>query len=103
MKIVNKPFLQFIYSCLLCGVPQYSMNPLNQNRILAELNVKPYSTYINYKLNQSQVNLLNNYIKEYNDDLDIVPIKLSKYSYPNYYLSINMYNAITVILCDIYQ
>ena len=40
MKIVNKPFLQFIYSCLLCGVPQYSMNPLNQNRILAELNVQ---------------------------------------------------------------
>ncbi len=51
MKIVNKPFLQFIYSCLLCGVPQYSMNPLNQNRILAELNVEKYSSYITYKLN----------------------------------------------------
>jgi len=98
MKIVNKPFLQFIYSCLLCGVPQYSMNPLNQNRILAELNVQQYSSYVNYKLNDTQVNVLNNYIKEYNDDLDIVPIKLSKYSYPNYYLSVNMYNATSPIM-----
>ena len=44
MKIVNKPFLQFIYSCLLCGVPQYSMNPLNQNRI--EFVVKFYDNPI---------------------------------------------------------
>ncbi len=98
MKIINKPFLQFIYSCLLCGVPQYSMNPLNQNRILAELNVKPYSTYINYRLNNNQVNILNNYIKNYSEELNIVPIKLSKYDYPHYYLSINMYNATSPIM-----
>ena len=98
MKIVNKPFLQFIYSCLLCGVPQYSMNPINQNRILAELNVKPYSTYINYRLNNNQLNRLNNYIKNYSNDLEIVPIKLSKYDYSHYYLSINMYNATSPIM-----
>lgn len=98
MRIANKPLLQFIYSCLLCGIPQYSMNPLNQNRILAELNVKPYSTYINYRLDNKQVALLNDYVKNYSQDLDIVPIKLSKYDNPHYYLSINMYNATSPIM-----
>jgi hypothetical protein len=74
------------------------MNPLNQNRILAELNVKPYSTYINYRLNNTQVSILNNYIKNYSEDLEIVPIKLSKYDYPHYYLSINIYNATSPIM-----
>ena len=98
MKIVNKPLLQFIYSCLLCGVPQYSMNPINQNRILAELNVKPYSTYINYRLEKKQVGLLNSYIKEFNDEFTIVPIKINKYENPYYYLSINIYNATSPIM-----
>ena len=98
MRIANKPLLQFIYSCLLCGIPQYSMNPLNQNRILAELNVKPYSTYINYRLDNKQVALLNDYVKNYSQDLDIVPIKLSKYDNPHYYLSINMYNVTSPIM-----
>jgi len=75
MRVVNKNLLKFIYSGLLCTVPQYSMNPINQNRILAELNIKPYSTYINYKLNENQVELLNNYVKNYSKELDLVPIK----------------------------
>ena len=98
MRVVNKKLLKFIYSGLLCTVPQYSMNPMNQNRILAELNIKPYSTYINYKLNDDQVKLLNNYVKNYTNELDLVPIKLSKYDYSNYYLSINMYNATSPIM-----
>ena len=98
MKIANKPLLQFIYSCLLCGVPQFSMNPINQNRILTELNIKPYSTYINYRLNDNHVNLLNNYVKEFSDELNIVPIQISKYENPHYYLSINMYNCTSPIM-----
>lgn len=98
MKITNKAFLQFVYSCLLCGVPQYSVNPINQNRILAELNVQPYSTFINYKLEQEHVDILNDYVKEYSDDLSIVPIQLSKYNYPHYYLSVNIYNCTSPIM-----
>ena len=76
----------------------YFITPINQNRILAELNVQPYSTFINYKLEQEHVDILNNYVKEYSNDLKIVPIQLSKYNYPHYYLSVNIYNCTSPIM-----
>ena len=98
MRIDNRGFLKFIYNILLIGVPQYTTNPLNQNRILAELTVKPQSTYLNYKLNEGQIDLLNSYVKNYSNDLTLVPLKLSKYSYPEYYLSVNIYNCTSPIM-----
>lgn len=104
MYLFNPNLLKLFYSSLLINVPSFNANPFNNNRILTKLEVNPYSTYINYKLNPSQVNKLNSYISEYSKDIQLVPLSLSKNSIPAYYISINIYNCTSPIFmnsCDI--
>ena len=72
----KKRFLKFIYNGLLTGMPIITYNPITQNTFNAPLTVEPYSIYINLKLDNIQSIYLNNYIKEYSNDLEIVPINL---------------------------
>ena len=92
------PFLKLVYRGLLTGMPMFTYNPITKNNLHSPFTVKPYSTYINYKLNNNQVNWLNDYIHEYNKNIELVPIQLAKYDNPEYYLSINIYNATSPIM-----
>ena len=98
MKNIN--FLKNFYKFLMVGLPQYIYNPLSNNNFLAPLTVQPYSTYVNFKLDEYQVDYLNRYIKEYSDDLTIVPLKISKYEFPSYYINVNVYNCTSPILMN---
>lgn len=98
MKNVN--FLKNFYRFMMVGLPQYVYNPISNNNFLAQLSVQPYSTYVNFKLDEYQVDYLNRYIKEYSDDLTIVPLKISKYEFPSYYINVNVYNCTSPILMD---
>lgn len=90
--------LKFFYKCMMVGLPQYIYNPFNNNNFLAPLSVKPYSTYVNFKLNEEQVEYLNQYITQYSDQLTLVPLKISKYEFPSYYINVNIYNCTSPIL-----
>lgn len=96
----NMMFLKNFYKFLMIGMPQYIYNPLSNNNFLAPLTVQSYSTYVNFKLDERQVHYLNQYLKEYSDDLTIVPLKISKYEFPTYYLNVNVYNCTSPILMD---
>lgn len=91
--IVNFPILRFFYKAMLTGMPIAMFNPYTNNRLLAPCTIKSGSTYINYRLNEEQINTIQNYI---GDDLKLIPTTLS---YPEalsdrpYYLSINIYNC----------
>jgi hypothetical protein len=65
-------------------------SPIMQN---APFNVEPYSTYLNFKLSELQVSKLTNYIREHDDTLRLVPIRISQYESPDYFLSVNIYNV----------
>ena len=96
----NMMGLRNFYKFLMIGMPQYIYNPLSNNNFLAPLTVQPYSTYVNFNLDEGQVDYLNRYLKEYSDDLTIVPLKISKYEFPTYYLNVNVYNCTSPILMD---
>tara|TARA_B100001093_G_C26802347_1_gene1003987 strand:+ start:656 stop:1456 length:801 start_codon:yes stop_codon:yes gene_type:complete len=96
----KKRFLKFIYNGLLTGMPIITYNPITQNTFNAPLTVEPYSIYINLKLDNIQSIYLNNYIKEYSNDLEIVPINLLPNEEKSKYLSINIYNCSSPIFVN---
>lgn len=98
MKNIN--YLKNFYRFIMVGLPQYVYNPISNNNFLAPLSVQPYSTYVNFKLDEYQVDYLNRYIQEYSDKLTIVPLKISKYEFPSYYININVYNCTSPILMN---
>ena len=73
MKINNIKFLKFLYRGLMVGLPQYTYNSFNNNQFLAAMEVQPYSTYINFKLDNKQIAYIDDYIKEYSEDLKLIP------------------------------
>ena len=85
--------LKFIYRGILTGMPLITYNPITKNTINLPLTVSPYSTYLNFKLDNDQTIYLNNYIKEYSDELEIVPINLEPNGKKSNYLSLNIYNC----------
>lgn len=100
MYIPSLNKLKFIYNSLLIGLPSFAYNPINKNNLLAPMSVNKYSTYINYKLDNNQVKNLNNYIHEYNTDLDLIPLKMNLYEKPKYYLSVNIYNCTSPVFLN---
>ena len=78
MKNIN--YLKNFYRFMMVGLPQYVYNPISNNNFLAPLSVQPYSTYVNFKLDEYQVDYLNRYIQEYSDKLTIVPLLLTNNS-----------------------
>lgn len=93
--------LKFVYRGLLTGMPMFTYNPITKHNFVAPVEIPPYSTYINFKLEPNQVSSLNEYIHEFNSELSIVPIKLFKNDeYEDYYLSVNIYNCTTPIMSN---
>ena len=93
MKINPNFMLKTLYKTMTLTMPSMLYNPLTNNNLYIPIDIKPHSTYINFKLNNQQVTNLNSYIKEYNESLEIVPIQLYKDGLADYYLSINIYNS----------
>ena len=85
--------LKLIYRGLLTGMPLITYNPITKNTFNVPMTVLPYSTYLNFKLDNNQTSYLNNYIKEYSNDLEIVPINLDPNGEKSNYLSLNIYNC----------
>ena len=46
---IKMQLLQFIYRSLMMGLPSFTYNPLNDNNLIASMQVLPKSTYVNYK------------------------------------------------------
>ena len=91
--------IKFMYNAMLAGMPSITYNPINRNNFVVPVIVHKYSTYANFKLGFTQIRKLNKYLKEFNSDLQLVPITLySDDVRDNYYLSINYYNCSTPIM-----
>ena len=60
MKLL--PLLKFVYRGLLTGLPILTYNPISKLNFHSPFDVKPYSTYINYKLDVNQFNYINEYL-----------------------------------------
>ena len=93
MFIPKINILKFVYNGLLMSMPSFTYNPINKNSLHAPLFVEPYSTYVNFKLDDSQTDYLNKYIKEYTNDLEMIPIKMNEIEDPSFYINVNIYNC----------
>ena len=95
------PFLKFVYSGLLTGMPPLTYNPITKNPLNIPFSIKPESLYINFKLNETQTSYLNNYIHDYNKDLEIIPVKLlNRETNKSNYLSVNIYNCTSPVFMN---
>lgn len=84
--------LKLFHKLLLVGTPLFTYNPFS-NLFNAPFNVEQYSTYFNFKLNDTHVVDLSNYIHQFNKTLNLAKVKISNNEEPNYYLSLNVYNV----------
>ncbi len=93
-------FLRFVYNGILTGMPIITYNPITQNTLNVPLTVKPYSTYINFKLDDRQTQYLDDYIGKYTDDLEVVPIPIFAKDKSSNYLSVNIYNCTSPVFMN---
>jgi len=91
--IMRIPFLKLVYNSLLTGMPIITYNPISKNTLNVPLEVKPFSTYLNFKLNDYQTDYLNDYISKYNNFLELTPISILSNEEKSNYLSLNIYNC----------
>lgn len=84
--------LKTIYKFIISTLPITTYNSITKI-FFAPFTIKPYSTYINFKLENDQVVFLQNYIKNYTDDLELFPIKIFPMDKSSYFLSLNIYNC----------
>ena len=86
-------FIRFIYRGLITGMPLLTYNSFSNTNFHAPFTVCPKSIYINYKLNESGKNIIENYIQEKNSIFKLIPMKILDNETPSYYLSLNIYNC----------
>jgi len=85
--------LRVIYNGMLTGMPSLMNNAYNKNTLYAPFNVLENSIYINYKLDNKQYNLINNYLQNKKSNLKLVKTSILKEDNKDYFLSINIYNC----------
>lgn len=79
----------FYKSVVLTGIPSFTYNPFRNSHFLVDFTVLNGSAYFNYKLNQKQVQKLNNSLSQ-----NIIPVKLyDDDPNPEYYISVNVYKC----------
>ena len=93
MFFSSPKFLKLFYSALLTGMPSLTYNPFNKNTLHAPFAVNQYSTYINYKLDESQKEYINNFLDKNTDGFELLPSSLLNDDSKEYFLSINIYNC----------
>jgi hypothetical protein len=92
--LINKGILKFIYSALLTGMPSLTYNPINKNILHAAFDVNQYSTYLNFRLNDNEINTITKFIEKNNDDFEIAKVELlQNRDDKDYFLSVNIYNC----------
>ena len=77
----------------MTGMPLITYNPLSNVNFHAPFTVNPESLYINYRLTNTQYNVVNEYVKARNPRFIMEPIRIAGYDKPEYYLSLNIYNC----------
>ena len=85
-------FVKFVYRGILTGMPILTYNSITKNTFNVPMTVNPISSYINFKLNDTMVEMFNNDIQK-TSNLSLVPIKLFPDSKEEYILSVNYYNC----------
>ena len=85
--------LKFIYRGFMTGMPLITYNPLSNVHFHAPFTVNPESLYINYRLTQTQYEVVNTYVQARNPYFIMEPIRIAGYDKPEYYLSLNIYNC----------
>ena len=65
--------LKWLYKGMITGLPSLTYNPLRLNTFIAPFEVKPFSTYINFKLTSPQVEHINNYLLKYGQEQQLIP------------------------------
>ena len=84
---------RFVYKAFLSGFPLLTYNPFTMNSFHTSFDVEPYSTYVNYKLENSQINYLNNYLLENTNNLKLEPVIIGKKMEKNYIIRRNIYTC----------
>ena len=85
-------FVKFVYRGILTGMPILTYNSITKNTFNVPMTVNPISSYVNFKLNDTMVEMFNNDIQK-TSNLSLVPIKLFPDSKEEYILSVNYYNC----------
>jgi hypothetical protein len=90
---IPKILLKGFYNFMLVGLPSVTYNPLNKESIFhSPVKIDSTSTYINYKIPKEKFNVINKYIKKYNNDLSLIPTRIAS-DQADYYISVNIYNC----------
>lgn len=99
----NNNLLKLFYSSMLTGLPSVTYNPINNNIFHAPVTIKPFSTYINYRLNFDQYTYIKNILD--NKSNNLLPLFSNTLQDENkdYYLSVNIYNCSSPIFNTITQ
>ena len=84
--------LKTLYKTILTVLPVVTYNSFTNN-FFAPFQIQPYSTYVNYRLEPVQIAYLTAYVKNYTENLELWPIKLTETDNPDYFMSVNMYNC----------
>ncbi len=91
-------WLKFVYNGILTGMPPLTYNAISKTTLHVPFTIKPKSVYINYALNESQKDYIQDYIHKYDPDMALVPVKMFETEVDSkYYLSVNVYNCTSPI------
>ena len=90
---MKMPFLKFVYSGLLTGMPTLIYNPYTKTSLNIPLTISEGSIYLNFRLPSHYSNYLQKYIGKYTQKLSIVPVCLFPEEEATNYLSVNIYNC----------
>ncbi len=95
---INNNLLKILYNFMLSGMPNLISNPINKNPLSSAFIVSPYSTYINYKLDNHEYNIINSFMNNNknnsnSNNFKIIPTEIIKNTNLDYFLSINIYNC----------
>lgn len=83
---------KYVYKLFMNAFPFLTHNPFTDNRFHTSFLVHPKSTYINYKLNDTQFNKIKKFINSYDNNFKIMPLQLDDQT-KDKFLSINIYNC----------
>ena len=95
-------FLKFFYKALITGLPLSTYNPLNNAVFHAPVEVKTFSTYVNFKLNKNEFDYINKYLLENTNNLELSKTKIHDDD-DDYFFSINMYNCTSPMFELVYK
>jgi len=89
----------FIKKILLISIPFITYNPFT-NLLHTPFTIKPYSTYVNFKLNETQKAYLEEYIQSYSENFTLIPVKMTTLEPPEFFLSVNIYNCTSPVFAN---